>query len=298
VVGFDPLVAALASALFYGVSTYLGGQAAVQISVARSVGLFQVTAFALVVSLLVLTAQSDDLLRLGQVDWRLACASGICFAVGWAFLGHGLARGHTTVVTPVECITSVTFCAIGEGLMVGWPSPVLVGGIALAGSAAALIGLGGRELVRYTMPVGQSVRFGMLAGIAFGLSYMTIGFVSAPTALCSLVVMRLFAASGSLAWLAVESASPAGKPGALAIVSPTLTKGRMYAFAGGILDGFGGLAFVVATVNGLVGISVAVMSLYAAVTVLLALTFRNESLSFVQIVGLVGAAGAIVILSR
>jgi len=40
------------------------------------------------------------------------------------------------------------------------------------------------------------------------------------------------------------------------------------------------------------------MSLYAAVTVLLALTFRNESLSFVQIVGLVGAAGAIVILSR
>src|SRR5262249_15601682 len=201
--------------------------------------------------------------------------------------------------TPVECITSVTFCATAEGLMVGWPNPVLVGGIALAAGAAALIGLGGRELVRCTMPVGQSVRFGMLAGIAFGLSSMTFGFCWGPTAPCSWVVMRLFAASGSLAWLAVESASPAGRPGALAIMSPTLTltKGRMYAFAGGILDGLGGLAFVVATVNGLVGVSVAVMSLYAAVTVLLALTFRNESLSFVQTVGLVGAAGAIVILS-
>jgi uncharacterized membrane protein len=100
-----------------------------------------------------------------------------------------------------------------------------------------------------------------------------------------------------LAWRAVESASLAGKPGALAIMSPTLTKGRMYAFTGGILDGLGSLAFVVATVNGLVGISVAVMSLYAAVTVLLGLTLRNESVSLVQIFGLVGAAGAIVMLT-
>lgn len=295
---FNPLAAALACALFYGCSTYLGGRASVHIGVAHAVSLFQAGGLALVISLLILVPQSGDLRRVDAADLLLASASGICFAVGWAFLGQGLAAGYTTIVAPVECITSVAFCAIAESLMVGWPAPALIGGIALAGGAAALISLGSRGVPRSSRAAGRSVRFGVSAGLAFGMSYVTIGFISADVPLLSLAVMRFFAASGTLAWLAMQGRSSSAGRALRAVAPGPWTRGPACALAGGVLDGLGSFAFVVATLNGLVGISVAVLSLYAAVTVLLGMLLLNESLSRLQVVGLACGAGAVVMLAR
>jgi len=117
----DPTAAAIACALFYGTSTYLGGRAAAHIGPARAVSLFQATGFGLAVVLLLLAGWHDALFAAGRSDVALALVSGLAFVVGWAFLSHGLARGRTTVVAPVETLVSVTLCAIAEGLIVaGW----------------------------------------------------------------------------------------------------------------------------------------------------------------------------------
>jgi uncharacterized membrane protein len=233
----DPTVAAIACALCYGTSTYLGGRAAVHIGAAHAVGLFQATGFALALSLLVTADWHDSPFAAGQADIALALVSGVAFAVGWSFLGHGLAKGRTTVVAPVETLTSVTLCAIVEGVIVGWPSGLLTAGIALAIVAGGMIGGGARVQIAASAPLSFSIVFGVVAGLCFGVSYLALGFVSPGSGVLALVVMRFFAAAGSLAWLwYVTAAAP--KP-AESIRMPDGRSGRTgaaLAVAGGVFD--------------------------------------------------------------
>jgi drug/metabolite transporter (DMT)-like permease len=295
----DPTAAAIGCALFYGTSTYLGGRAAVHIGPSRAIGLFQVTGFATALALLLLAGLKQSQLTASTIDIALALLSGIAFAVGWAFLSRGLARGRTTIVAPMECLVSVSFCAIVEGLLVGWPGMTLTVGIALAAVATAMIGWGRQEQTRSTAPVTLSVMFGILAGLFFGLSYLTLGFVSAASGIIALVVMRFFAAVGSLSWLAFERTR--GEPAAeeLNLYSDgSRSTGRTLALLGGICDGLGTFCFVLATVTALVGVSVAILSLYAAVTVLLGIVLLRERPSQTQVVGLTTAVAAVIILTR
>lgn len=293
----DPTAAAIGCALFYGTSTYLGGRATVHIGPSRAIGLFQATGFATALGLLLLAGVKQAQLAASSTDVLLALLSGVAFAIGWAFLGRGLARGRTTIVAPVECLTSVTFCAIAEGLLVGWPGTTLTLGIAIAGVATAMIGWGGQEQSQASASVMVSVVFGILAGLFFGLSYLSLGFVSAGSGIVALVIMRFFAAAGSLSWLAFERArgetSESDAPG-----NDDPSTGRALAVLGGVCDGLGTLCFVLATVNALIGVSVAILSLYAAVTVLLGIVLLRERPSQTQLVGLTTAVAAVIILTR
>lgn len=128
----DPTLAALGCALFYGTSTYLGGRAAVHIGPTRAVGIFQITGFLLALALCAIAGANGSLSPPSVKDGLLALVSGLCFAIGWIFLAKGLARGRTTIVAPIESLTSVGLCAAVEGLLIGWPGQELGVGIALA----------------------------------------------------------------------------------------------------------------------------------------------------------------------
>jgi drug/metabolite transporter (DMT)-like permease len=295
----DPTAAAIACALCYGTSTYLGGRSAAHIGPARAVSVFQATGFGLAVVLLFLAGWHEALFAAGRADIALALVSGLAFAVGWAFLSHGLARGRTTVVAPVETLVSVTLCAIAEGLIVGWPGPALTAGIALAIVSAGLIGGGAREQVPGGAPLSFSVLFGTIAGLCFGVSYLTLGFVSAGSGIVALVVMRFFAAAGALVWLGCVQSTAASHNGETmrALSDRQERKGLAFAVAGGVCDGFGTLFFILATVNALIGFSVAILSLYAAVTVLLGIALLRERPTQVQIAGLTTAVAAVIVLT-
>jgi drug/metabolite transporter (DMT)-like permease len=288
----DPTLAALGCALFYGTSTYLGGRAAVHIGPTRAVGIFQITGFLLALALCAIAGASGSLSPPSVKDGLLALVSGLCFAIGWIFLAKGLARGRTTIVAPIESLTSVGLCAAVEGLLIGWPGQELGVGIALAAGAAALIGMGSPEQVRSLEPARYSVAMGVAAGALFGVSYLALGFVSAGAGVVALVTMRFFAAAGSLGWLAFAShAQPDEAIG-------SQRQGAALATAGGVCDGLGTFCFILATVNALVGVSVAILSLYAAVTVLLGIILLKERPSQAQLAGLTTAVCAILLLTR
>ncbi len=291
----DPTAAALACALFYGTSTFLGGRAAVHLGATKAVGIFQSTGFILALTLLALTGLGSLADLPSSSDLLLAVTSGISFAIGWVFLAEGLSRGRTTIVAPIESLTAVAFCAVAEGLLIGWPGYEVGAGIILGVGAAALIGIGGPEQGSSALPVRYSVGMGAAAGLCFGLSYLALGFVSATAGIVALVTMRFFAAAGALAWLAVERHRVPAAP--LEPNASSLMQGRAFAVAGGICDGLGTFAFILATVNALVGVSVAILSLYAAVTVLLGVILLNERPSQAQVAGLAMAAFAIFVLT-
>lgn len=289
--GSNPVFSACLAAFLYGTSTFLAGRSAVRIGSRASLTLFQATGCVCALGVLLgLGGMATP--AIDRADIMLAAISGMIFSLGWMFFSQGLAFGRTTVVAPVECMTSVSFVALLEGIFVGWSSATTLGGVALAAVAGMLVaadaggGFGGRAW--------PSTLFGLTAGLLFGCSYIALGLVSAGGSILALVVMRFFAAVTSIVWLVTtREASPNRMPGREARVN-----GFVFAVAGGIADGLGTYAFIVATLNGLIGVSVAILSLYAAVTVALGVLFLGERPTRRQTVGFAAAIAAVVVLSR
>jgi len=290
--GIDPILAACACALLYGTSTFLAGRSAARIGPGRALILFQSTGFFCAVALLLGTAVANGITGVSFTDLGLAALAGISFSIGWVFLGHGLAFGRTTVVAPVECLTSISFVALLEGIFFGWWSGGQLTGIAIAALAGMLVACAGKSTQGTAT---QSALLGIGAGIMFGCSYMSLGLVSEDGSITALAIMRFFAAVGSILWLYISASSETPvQPQAIAGRKP----GAALAIAGGIADGLGTCAFIIATLNGLIGIAVAILSLYAAVTVVLGMLFLGERPYRQQIAGFAAAVTAVLILSR
>lgn len=292
--GLDPILAACVSAVCYGTSTFLAGRATVRIGARPTLGMFQTTGFACALVLLGALAGLHPIAAV-RSDLLLAAVSGLCFTVGWVFLGQGLAFGRTTIVATVECLTSISCVALFEGATVGWSGYLQLVGIGLAGLAAALVALGGRPDPSSSGSARLSVVLGMMAGLLFGSSYLTLGFVSPDDSITALAVMRFVAAAAALVWLGLTR--PPTAPSSPRIVAG-LPAGTAFALTGGVADGVGTCAFVLATANGLVGVSVAILSLYAAVTVLIGVVVLKERPSGNQLLGLAAALVAIVVLAQ
>jgi len=253
---------------------------------------FQGTGFVCAVALLFGTASGGGTIGLAFVDMVLAALSGLSFSVGWVFLGHGLAFGRTSVVAPVECITSISFVTLLEGIFFGWWSGSHFGGIATAALAGILVAYAGKS---NQGSATQSAILGLAAGVMFGSSYLLLGLVSEDGSMTALAVMRFFAATASILWLFIS-----GDRDTPTCSTPTdgSKHGVALGITGGIADGLGTCAFIIATLNGLIGVAVAILSLCAAVTVLLGMIFLGERPYRRQIAGFAAAITAVLILSR
>lgn len=265
---------ALAAALSYGLSDFLGGifgKRATPWSVAAVAGTMGAVTMAV---LALLDGTSPD-----GSDLAWAALAGVGNGFGTAFLYRGLAGGRMGVVAPVSGVTAAVLPVV-VGVLSGERPPIQVWvGVALALPAIWLVA---REPAE-TPATSSGVLDGVLAGLGFGTLFATLAQVPAGAGLWPLAVNQIVGVAG----VAVV---------ATVLGQPWLPRTRA-AWGGsfsGILAGTATLGFLVATHHGLLTVSAVLTSLYPASTVLLAALVLGERIHRAQLVGL-GLCGVTVV---
>jgi drug/metabolite transporter (DMT)-like permease len=271
-----PALALLSSAL-WGSADFLGGLLSRRLRAVAVVAGSQACGLLAVGTAVVVTGASAD--PAGWLGWSVA--AGLAGTVALVCFYAALAAGTMGVVSPIAALGAVVPLLIGV-LAGERPTGLQVGGVVLALAGAALAS--GPELAGAGR--ARPVVLAAIAGIGFGLALAFIGYGSRTSTLLTLVGMRatsvtvfvaVAVALRTLGGLRPRHAAP------LAVV--------------GLADAGANLAFGVATTVGLLSLTSVLGSLYPVVTVLLARWVLRERLRPVQVVGVVGALGGVLLVS-
>ena len=278
------IVFALLSAALYGSADFLGGLASRRSSV-MPVMIFSQLA-GLVMLLLVLPflpAASAT-----GADFAWGAVAGAALGIGLMLLYQGLATGKMSVVAPVTAVLAVVVSAVA-GMVIG--DRLSVGaftGVALALMAITLIGQDGTQ-EKAKAGLGRGAAHGLAAalsaGVLIGVFFAALKQTSPASGLLPLVAARL-AALVALGAVALSRRPPwrIGRDVAWLIV------------AGGALDIFANVLYLLATREGMLTIAATLTSLYPASTILLARLVLGERQRRIQIVGLACAGLGVVLL--
>lgn len=265
---------ALASALAYGLSDFVGGLVSRRTSawpVAFVGGLGMVSGALLLAVLLPGEATRADL------AW--GALAGLGSGTGGAFLYRGFARGRMGVVAPVSAVGAVLL-PVAAGVAGGERPAALV----WVGIVAALPGiwLVSREPAQPLAEGGpdpgpaEGLADGVLAGLGFGVLFTAMGQVPEGAGYWPLAVAQSvgLVAIAVTATLLRERWVPRARSEAWGLVA-------------GVLATLAVWCFLLATQAGLLAVASVLTSLYPAFTVLLAVAVLRERVHRAQAVGLV-----------
>lgn len=281
------LFAALASAAVYGAADFLGGLASRR---AGAIAIVIVSQFAGLISLLVvlplLPAASP-----ASGDWIWGAAAGVAGGAGVALLYRALAITSMAIAAPITAVCAVIVpvavsMAFGER-----PGTGPLSGIALALASIVLVS---QQRAESAATVAQGVSSALpssgivtalASGVAIGLFFLAVAEMRQEAGLWPLVAARgvsvtLFAA------MAAATGRSLRMPATVTAI----------AVAGGVLDMLANVLYLVASRYGPLSIVVTLTSLYPAGTVLLARTVLGERLSALQVVGVICALAAIMLI--
>jgi drug/metabolite transporter (DMT)-like permease len=272
---------ALASAVVYGASDFLGGLASRRASVFGVVALSQLIGLAALVALLPWLGGDA-----GAADLGWGAAAGLAGATGLVIFFRTLARAVMSVVAPVTAVTAAAVpVAVGllDGERVGpWASA----GIGLALLAIVLVSAE-HGLVELRRARATGLGSALLAGSAFGLFFVLLDRTSEDAGLTPLVPARI--ASVTLVLLIAGIGRRPLRIGRAALPLVALS---------GVGDMAANALFLLATQEGgrlaIVGV---LASLYPVSTVVLAQVVLRERLVAAQLGGLGLAAAAVVLIT-
>lgn len=277
------VVLALASALSYGLSDFVGGLVSRRTS-PWAVAVLGQAASAVCVLVLALVLGGDPV----AADWAWAALAGVGSGVGAGFLYRGLASGRMGVVAPVSAVGAALLpvlvgVAIGErpalltwlGVICAFPAIWLVSRTEAATADQPDDGS------RLDGPTSNGLVDGVLAGVGFGLLFAALDRVRdeagfgplAVTQAVAVVATAVLAAALAAAWVPGRASLPA-----------------VWA---GVLSALANVFFLLATQTGLLAVAAVLTSLYPALTVLLAALVLREHIGRIQSVGLVLAVVAV-----
>ena len=268
---------ALGSALFYGLSDFLGGLVSRRTSAWPVAFVAQVGA-ALGAIVVALAVPGDPT----TTDLLWGALAGLGSGLGSAFLYRGFAAGRMGVVAPVSAVGAAVVpvvVAIGLGER---PAALVWLGVALALPAIWLVS---REPATGAGGPAAGLVDGVLAGLSFGLLFAAMAQVPdgaglAPVAVGQSTATLTIAVTASVLrqrWLPTHSFEAWG------LLAGLLATGAV-------------VMFLLATQSGLLTVAAVLTSLYPAFTVLLAATALREHIHRAQAVGLLlsGVAVALV----
>jgi drug/metabolite transporter (DMT)-like permease len=268
---------ALTSAAAYGAGGFLGGVASRRAPVAA------VALWSYVVGLVVMLAAAP--LIGGEATPRALAvggAAGLVSAVGVAFFYRALAVGAMGVVAPVVGLLSAAVpvvAGIGGGER---PNAAALAGIVMALLAVALLSRESTPATeRSPRAPSRGVGLALMAGLGFGLFFLTLDSAGPGTGIWPLVAARLVSVT-------VFAALGAAR---LAEVSPSRAA-TLSAAGAGLLDAGAAALYVVALSHGLLSIVAVLTALYPAGTVVLARCVLRERMSRTQQAGLAFAGVA------
>lgn len=269
---------ALLSSLSWGTSDFMGGLAA------RRVGAVRVLAVSYPAGAVLITVLALVVIP-GELSWDSVAIGLVAGSVGALAIGllyAALARGQMGIVSPVTAVLSgavpvVVGIALGESL-----SGLALGGVLVAGVAVVLVS---RESGPHRRTPAHAVLLAMASGLAIGVYLSVIGTAPLDSGIWVATIGRWFSTVLMLTIalvLIVRSGSDRSKvrfPWGLAL-------------AAGSLDALANAIFQLAAQRGLLAIVAVIGSLYPAATVILARVLLKETLSRIQLVGVVLALTA------
>ncbi|MCV7383869.1 EamA family transporter [Mycolicibacter longobardus] len=275
-------VLALLSAAGFGVSDFSGGLAARRVPALRVVLVSYPVALVLLGSLAIVVGGP---IPAGAIGWGLA--SGVALGLGGWWFYAALGSGPLSVVSPVSAVLAAAVPVV-IGLIQGErPGLVAASGIVLALLAVALVS---REATdedvrphRFTRKVAWLT---VGTGLAFGLDFVFIHEAPADSGLWPLAFARVAAAVLVLAAAtgARELRLPSGGPLKLALLA-------------GLADAAANVAMLLALRGSDLSLVSVLISLFPAVTVVLAIVVLRERVHRGQVLGMVLAGVAVVMIT-
>jgi drug/metabolite transporter (DMT)-like permease len=208
--------------------------------------------------------------------------AGLCGMIGLGFLLRGFASGQMGIVAPVSAVLAAAIPVIFAAFTEGLPHE-----LQLLGFGLALISI---WLFSRPGPLGyRPAGFGMalLAGLGFGGFFILLSLVSENAIFWPLISGRLVACvlMAAFAFSTRRLVFTAHFPlGLLAFI--------------GVIDVSGNLFFLLAVQMGRLDVSAVLVSLYPAVTVILARLVTGEKMTRLQVSGVIAAVLAIVLITR
>jgi drug/metabolite transporter (DMT)-like permease len=221
----------------------------------------------------------------GAVVWGGLCGVSQAFGIWWFYAALG--AGPISVVSPLTAIL-VAGIPVGAGLALGErPGLIAAGGVVVALVAVVLVSRQATDEDdaphRFTPTVAWLT---VGSGVAFGLNFVMIHQAPVNAELWPLVFARL---SASLVMLVIGAATanlrpPRGTPLKLAVLAA-------------VLDAAANIAMLLALHSSLLSLAGVLMSLYPAVTVILAIVVLRERVTSWQAVGMVLTLAAVAMIA-
>lgn len=270
----------LAASLFWGSGDFSGGlasrhaKAASVVIVAYAVGFVFLVALALVFR--------EPFPHPTDVLW--GGLAGIAGGLGLLAFYSALASGKMGIAAPISAALTAAIPVLFSIVTAGLPSPLQLGGFALALVAIALISR--PESAGETRGAARGIVLALLAGCGFGLFFILISRVSPANTFGSLAIARFSSVAVLLALTWVRRQPVQLGKAVLPLV----------AIAGG-LDALGNVFFLAAAHSGRLDVAAVVSSFYPAATVLLAAFILRERVRRIQAAGILLALVAIPLIS-
>ena len=300
---------ALASALSYGLSDFVGGLLSRHASFVR-VSLFGQIG-GLLSMLLAAALVSRTVPPVAELTW--GGLSGVGTGVGMMFLFRGISRGAMSVVVPVSAVGGVVLpVLVGTALLGDRPAPLAWLGIAVAVPALWSVS---QARATAAAPAGAALTDGLVSSMGIAVQYLALAQAGPEGGLWPVAAGRVTSVITVLGLATVPAASGPWRAVSDRATSDRATSGRATSgrftsdtgagpwwqrlgggFAG-VLAGVALVCYLAATRTESVAVAVVLSSLYPVIPVLLGVTVLGERLSWRQIAGLVGALAASVLIS-
>ena len=268
---------ALTAAVSWGSGDFANGVAS------RRIGAFHALLLSLSIGLLAMialvVASKEPLPALTDIFWGVF--GGLFGLTGFIFLMQGFVKGRMSIVAPVSAVLAPVVPVLISVLTLGLPRILQLAGFALALISIWMLSSGGAN---ESKPSG--IRYALLAGLGFGIFFTTLDQISEGVVFWPLLASRFVASSVLAAYIIItrKPLIPTGSPWKVLLTA-------------GVLDVGGNVFFLQAVQTGRLDIASVLVSLYPAVTVLLATLIVKESLNRSQIIGVVLAVTAIALIT-
>jgi drug/metabolite transporter (DMT)-like permease len=269
----------LMSAMCWGAGDFSGGFASKRANVYSVVLITQIVG----IFLLAFSAHliAEEMPPFGGMVWGVV--AGVFIGIGLLALYRGLSQGNMGFVAPISAIVAASVPVIYGTFYEGLPAIHQMVGFAFALVAVWLIAGGGDgnskiERTDLILP--------LIAGMGFGLFFISIDKVSDTAILWPLTAARIAAAITLIIFIALKKQVYIPPKSVLPII-----------VIAGIFDTGGNTFFAFASQAGRLDIASITSSLYPAGTVLLAWFILKEKLSSKQWLGLAAALIAIIFIS-
>ncbi|MGA9275891.1 DMT family transporter [Ilumatobacter sp.] len=272
-----PALLAIAAACTFGVADFLGGLATRRAAVVAVTLITNLAGAALAV---VLVLVIDGAWTAQSVAW--GAAGGLAGLGGLVLLYQGLAEGPNRLVSPLSAVVAAAVPVVVGVVLGDRPGSLAIAGICLVPFAVWLVA-GGDIAVS-----GASTR-PLTLGVGAGLGFGTFFVLLAQTPDDAGAVPLLMARVASVTVLIIAAVVTRPSRPEMSTIGIAITAGALDMTANGL--------FLWSTLGGDLAIVGALVSLFPATTVLLAVAFLGERLDRKQAVGLVLAVTAAALLS-